>query len=54
MTTRVCAVCGKVKSICKFGNGITVPKTTCLACKAIEFAEIKTVIVIKRIIRGIE
>ena len=41
MTTRVCAVCGKTKSVSKFGNGITVPKTTCLRCKVIESAEIE-------------
>lgn len=54
MITRVCAVCGKERSIREFGDGITVPKTTCLKCKAIEFVEIKTVMVIKRIIRGIK
>ena len=30
--TRTCAVCGKKKSFKEFGDGISVPKTTCLAC----------------------
>ena len=30
--TRTCAVCGKEKSFKEFGDGISVPKTTCLAC----------------------
>jgi hypothetical protein len=33
MNTRVCAICGKVKKVAEFGNGITCPKTTCLKCK---------------------
>lgn len=56
MITRECAVCGKTKLVNLFGNGITVPKTTCLGCKAkvIEFAEVKTAMDVKRIIRGIK
>ena len=30
--TRTCAVCGEKKSFKEFGNGISVPRTTCLAC----------------------
>ena len=30
--TRICAVCGEEKSFKEFGDGISVPKTTCLAC----------------------
>jgi DNA-directed RNA polymerase subunit RPC12/RpoP len=54
MKSRKCAVCGKRASINNFGDGITCPKTTCLECKAriVEFVEIKTIMFIKRIIRG--
>ncbi len=31
-TTRTCAVCGEEKSLKDFGEGIRIPKTTCLAC----------------------
>ena len=30
--TRICAVCGEEKSFKEFGDGISIPKTTCLAC----------------------
>jgi len=32
MNTRTCDVCGEIKPINQFGNGITIPKTTCLEC----------------------
>mgnify|MGYP000518805525 CR=1 FL=1 len=31
-TTRTCAVCGEEKPLKDFGEGIRIPKTTCLAC----------------------
>ena len=30
--TRTCVVCGEVKPIRDFGDGLQVPKTTCLEC----------------------
>ena len=30
--TRVCAVCGRAKPIRDFGDGLKIPKTTCLEC----------------------
>lgn len=50
MTKRMCAVCCKVATVDKFGDGIHSPKTTCLTCKkkAGEFKETKVVMMIKR------
>ena len=31
-TTRTCAVCGEEKPLKDFGEGIRIPKTTCLSC----------------------
>lgn len=52
---RRCAVCGKVATYDKFGNGTTVPRTTCLDCKEkiAGFAEVKTIMAVKRIVRGV-
>ena len=30
--TRICAICGQVKPIGDFGDGLKIPKTTCLEC----------------------
>lgn len=53
MKTCQCAVCGEVKTMDRFGNGVTCPKTTCLACKAktIKFVEVKTVMFVERVVR---
>jgi hypothetical protein len=53
---RRCAVCGKIAAANKFGDGITCPKTTCLNCKAkgLGFIEPKTLMDVKRIIRGVK
>ena len=32
MNTRICCICGKEKPSKNFGNGISIPKTTCLEC----------------------
>ena len=32
MNTRVCGVCGKRKPSKDFGDGTTLPRTTCLEC----------------------
>jgi hypothetical protein len=54
MKTRRCAVCGYVKGVDKFGKGIRLPKTTCLACKQrmLGFVEVKTIMLVKRTTRG--
>lgn len=54
MKTRRCAVCGDAKNNNLFGDGITCPRTTCLSCKLkrVEYVEVKTVMNVKRIIRG--
>jgi len=51
--TRRCAVCNDVKNWTLFGDGITCPKTTCLACKlkGVGFTETKVLMNVKRIIR---
>jgi hypothetical protein len=56
MKTRRCAVCGKVKNVSEFGNGIRIPKTTCLVCKTkvLTFTEVKTTMFVKRIVKGTE
>lgn len=54
MRVRTCAICGEVKTIAEFGNGITCPKTTCLSCKAktARFVELATIMFIRRTVRG--
>jgi hypothetical protein len=53
---RTCAVCGKVMADNKFGDGIRIPKTTCLVCFKIakERTEVKEIMNIKRIVKVTE
>lgn len=55
MSTRRCAVCGKIDKASKFGNGIRCPKTTCLNCKklALEYTEAKVIMFVKNIVREV-
>ena len=32
MSTRICCICGREKLSRDFGDGISIPKTTCLEC----------------------
>lgn len=54
MKTRRCAVCGTVRPVVDFGDGVTCPKTTCLNCKKRKLTEPKVLMSVKRIIKGEE